>query len=270
MLNLMKIILHKIGTTLGPLTSTVIDRACWAGEDEFPSSQLWADEIEKVLNFAEVQGQFKRYLSDLTASTSQRDSAIAELRVAFFFHRNQFDIVRWKPDGLHPKEGEFLVRGPLRVDTFVEVKSPGWEGQLSGAELKAGRPKQPKYLNGDFRSVASWERIQFAVDKAYEKFSPDKPNLLVVVDDLFVHLKCIHARQALCGTYEADGTTYKAGCFSSSKYHSLGGVGIFLVKNNSKEISYEMKLFLNPYAHIALPDDLRQTFHGLVLTWENC
>lgn len=262
MLNLMKTILHKTGTTLGPLTSTVIDRACWAGEDEFPSSQLWADEIEKVLNFAEVQGQFKRYLSDLTASTSQRDSAIAELRVAFFFHRNQFDIVRWKPVGLHPKEGEFLVRGPLKVDTFVEVKSPGWEGQLSGAELKAGRPKQPKYLNGDFGSIASWERIQFAVDKAYEKFSPDKPNLLVIVDDLFIHLNTnpeTYTKQALYGTH-------KAGCFSSSDYQNLGGVGIFWVENNSKEISYKMKLFLNPYAHIAsLPDDLRQTFHGLVL-----
>ena len=248
------------------MTSTVIDRACWAGEDEFPSSQLWADEIEKVLNFAKVQGQFKRYLSDLTASTSQRDSAIAELRVAFFFHRNQFDIVRWKPVGLHPKEGEFLVRGPLKVDTFVEVKSPGWEGQLSGAEHKAGRSKQPKYLNGEVRSIASWERIQFEVDKAYEKFSPDKPNLLVIVDDLFVSLKYgieIHAKRAL---YERAYGTHEAGCFSSSDYQNLGGVGIFWVENNPKEISYEMKLFLNPYAHIAsLSDDLRQTFHGLVL-----
>ena len=262
MLNLMKIKLHKTETILGPLTSTVIDRARWAGEDEFPSSQLWADEIEKVLNFAEVQGQFDRYLSDLTTSTSQRDSAIAELRVAFFLHRNQFDIVRWKPIGLHLKEGEFLVRGPSDVDTFVEVKRPGWEGQLSGTELKAGRPKKPKYLNADFRSIASWERIQFAVDKAYKKFSPDKPNLLVIVDDLFVSLKYnteIHAKRALY-------STHKAGCFSSSDYQNLGGIGIFWVENNLKEIFYEMKLFLNPYAHVAsLPNDLRQTFHGQVL-----
>ncbi|MBW1795635.1 MAG: hypothetical protein JRJ38_14600 [Deltaproteobacteria bacterium] len=188
-LNLMKTKIHKTEITLGPLTSTVIDRARWAGEDDFPSSQLWADEIEKVLNFAKIQGQFEHYLSALSASTSQRDSAIAELRVAFFFHRNQFDIVRWKPIGQHLKQGEFLVRGPSYVDTFVEVKSPGWEGQLSDAELKAGRTKQPKYLNADFRSIASWERIQFAIDKAYEKFSPDKPNLLVIVDDLFINLK---------------------------------------------------------------------------------
>jgi len=257
----MKIKLHKTETILGPLTSTVIDRACWAGEDEFPSSQLWADEIEKVLNFAEIQGQFERYLSDLTASRSQRDSAIAELRVSFFFHRNQFHIVGWKPIGLRSKEGEFLVRGPLEVDTFVEVKSPGWEGELSDAERKAGRAKQPKYLNGDFRSIAPWERIRFAVNKAYEKFPPDKPNLLVIVDDLFISLKNsteIHAKRALYGTHEA-------GCFSSSNYQNLGGVGIFWAENNQKEIFYEMKLFLNPYAHDAsLPDDLRQTFQDKV------
>lgn len=257
----MKTNLHNTEIPLGPLTSTVMDRAHWALEDEFPSSQLWADEIEKVLNFAEVHGQFERYLSDITASTSQRDSAIAELRVAFFFHRNQFGIVQWKPIGQHSKEGEFLVRGRSCVETFVEVKNPGWEGQLSEAELKAYRHRQPKYLNGDFRSIASWERIQFAVDKAYEKFSPDKPNLLVIVDDLFVSLKYnteIHAKRALYGIN-------RAGCFTSSIYQNLGGVGIFWVENSQKEIFYEMKLFLNPYAHDAsLPDDLRQRFRGKV------
>jgi len=59
---------------------------------------------------------------------------------------------------------------------------------------------------------------------------------------------------------------HKAGRFANSDHGNLGGIGIFWVDNNLKEISYEMKLFLNPYAHVAsLPDDLRQTFRGKVL-----
>src|SRR2546426_4035945 len=88
---------------LGPLTSRLRDQARWVGQDQFPSSQLWADELEKVLSFSAAQGVFDRYSGDLTASRNQRDSALAELRVAFYLDRNQFRIVEWKPVGLPPK-----------------------------------------------------------------------------------------------------------------------------------------------------------------------
>jgi hypothetical protein len=259
----MKIRHHDIiEIDLGPLTSTIMKRARWRGQDEFPSSQLWADEFEKVVSFAEVQGQFESYLGDLTASATQRDSAIAELRVAFYFHRNQFKIAGWRPIGSASKEGEFLVRGPSGVDTFVEVKSPGWEGELSEEERKAGRTKQPKHINAEVRWVAPWKRMQFAVNKAYEKFSPDIPNLLVIVDDLFWGFQHSPERHAGEGLY----STYHCGSFTNSAYSNLGGVGIFWVESNSKGIWYEMKLFLNPNARSPLPYDMGEAFHGRVLS----
>jgi len=70
---------------LGPLVSTIRDGAAWAEEDEFPSDQTWADEVERVLSFTQVQGQFPNYLGRLRGSAKQRHSALAELRIAFFY-----------------------------------------------------------------------------------------------------------------------------------------------------------------------------------------
>jgi hypothetical protein len=257
----MKVNWSGIEIDLGSLTSLVRDRAKWIGEDQFPSSHLWADEVERILSFAMAQGVFERYLGDLTGSKSQRDSALAELRVAFYFHRNQFHVSSWKPVGLPPKEGEFLIHGPSGVSTFVEVKSPGWEGELSVAERNAGRTKQPKHINAEARAISPWERIQFAVDKAYGKFLSTQPNLLVVADDLFVSLQHgteMHAGLALYASH-------KAGRFVDHSFENLGGVGIFWVENNLKQVTYDMRLFLNPFSRISttLPEDLRKAFKGV-------
>jgi hypothetical protein len=246
---------------LGPLTSCLRDQARWVSEDWFPSSQLWADEIERVLSFSGAEGVFDRYLGDLTASRNQRDSALAELRVAFCLDRNQFRIVEWKPVGLPPKEGEFLIQGPSGRQIFVEVKSPGWQGELSDAERTAGRTRQPKYINGEGRAIAPWERLQFAVNKAYEKLLPTQPNLLVVADDLFVGLQRgtdIHANLALYASSHN-------GHFINQSFEKLGGLGIFWIENNSREIWYELKLYLNPYSLGAtrLPEDFRRVFNGV-------
>src|SRR5262249_8736618 len=123
---------------LGPLSSTVVDRARWRGQDEFPSSQEWADEVERVFSFALACGQFKKpYLSRLVASIGQRDSALAELRVSFFFDRSDFRIIQWGPSGANGLVGEFSISGPsLSQEVFVEIKSPGWESELSRQEIK--------------------------------------------------------------------------------------------------------------------------------------
>ena len=245
---------------LGVLTSTIMDRAEWRGEDEFPSSQLWSDEVERVLSFAHSQEQFGRYLPDLRGRRSQRDSALAELRVAFYFHRNQFRVTTWKPKGANRNEGEFRVCGPSGINVFVEVKSPGWEGELSDAERNAGRTRKPKYLHAEGRAIAPWERIQFSVKKAYKKFSSDSPNLLVIADDLFVSLQHgteLHVGQALYGKLHS-------GCFADSTYENAGGVRIFWINQNDCEIWYEMKLFLNPNAlqDTRLPTDVQLAFYG--------
>lgn len=256
---------------IGPLTATAMDRARWRGQNEFPSSQHLADEVERVLSFATTQAQFARYLGPLRGSKSQFDSALLELRVAFFLRRNQFEIIQWEPVGSDAHRGEYLIQGPSRVSTFVEVKSPGWEGELSTEERRAGRLRQPKDLYCEARSVAPWQSIQFAVHKAYEKFAPSTPNLLIIADDLFLslaHSTNIHAGMAL---YEK----HNNGCFTDEKYANLGGVGIFWIENDGRRIGYEMKLFLNPYAltSTGLPADIRLGFHGksgpLVASTEN-
>src|SRR5262245_59335252 len=246
--------------TFGPLTSTVLDRARWRGQDEFPSSQEWADEVERIFSFADARGQFTRpYLSRLIASTSQRDSALEELRVAFFFERNSFRITEWGPRG---GRGEFMVSGPSAIrEIFVEVKSPGWESELTRQELDAGRKALPKYINGEARWFDPINSIRLVIKKAYPKFRPDQSNLLVIADDLFVSLQYGTDRSAKAALYERDGY------FSDNAYENLEGVGIFWTVNNDREVWYRLRLYLNPNATatVRLPEDFRKAFHGQVL-----
>jgi hypothetical protein len=69
---------------------------------------------------------------------------------------------------------------------FVEVKGPGWEGELSPEEIRAGRQFLPKYINADARAVGPVKSVAYAIGKALPKFAPDRINLVVVVDDLFL------------------------------------------------------------------------------------
>lgn len=252
------------GVKLGPLTSTIRDRAVWSTEDQFPSDQTWADEVERVLSFAQVQGQFENYLGALRGNARQRHSALAELRVAFFFARNQFQIVEWKPTGANGKEGEFTVRsasGATGATVFVEVKSPSWEGELSDAEKTCERKQQGKYLHGEGRFIAPWERVQFVLDKGYGKFRDDTRNLLVIADDLFVSLEHGTNLQAGMALYSSQNN----GCFSSTARQNLGGVSFFWIKNNLVEVWYQMKLFLNPCAlpAVTIPEEFASAFHAI-------
>jgi hypothetical protein len=248
------------GVTLGSLTSAIWAGAAWMSQDEFPSNQLWADEIERILSYAHAQGMFEHYLGALRGNANQRDSAIAELRVAFYFNRNQFPVIEWEPKGENGNEGEYLIRSPEPERVFVEVKAPGWEGELSEEERANGRIKQGKHINGEARAIAPWERIQFAIDKAYKKFLPSARNILVIADDFFVGLEHgtqMHARMAL---YSA----HHKGRFTDTRCERIGGIGIFWVENNGREIWYEMKLFLNPHClkAVALPEAFVEAFHG--------
>ena len=68
---------------------------------------------------------------------------------------------------------------------FVEVKSPGWESELSPSERKAGRDKLPKHQGQGGTYNAEKEILRIAKE-AMGKFTNAQPNLLVIYDDLRV------------------------------------------------------------------------------------
>lgn len=235
---------------LGPLTARVCAAARWRGQDQFPAWQVWADEIERVLSFAHSCAQFDRFFKRLTASRTQRDEALQELRAAFFFDRSGFPATSWEPPGAGGLLGEFCLRTPDLADIFVEVKSPGWESELTAQEIKAGRAKIEKYPGIEARPVAPWRNIRFAIRKAYSKFSSAQPNLLVIADDLFVNLTewggNLPAGMALFANHNTlDG---ELGYFLSNKFENLGGVGLFFARGSDRQIHYVFKLHVNPRA----------------------
>jgi hypothetical protein len=243
---------------IGSFTALVMERALWRDTNFFPSNQDWADEAERLFNFADSQGQFPRFLPNLRGRWTQFNSALAELRVAFFLHQNSFRIVEWEPTGAAGCRGEFTIACPSGVRVFTEVKSPGWKGELTPEEFKTGRQHQPKYLYCEARNEGPQERVQFEVHKAYEKFDAQNRNLLILADDLFTSL----LRGADIWANYAFHSPRTGGCFVDNRYENLGGVGILQVVANTDPIAYEMKVFINPHAlpSVALPADIPSAF----------
>jgi len=245
--------------SLGPLASTVINNAKWNNQDKYPSFQDYADEFETLLLFAQDQGVHQLYFSKLVATTRQRDAALDELRVALHFDRNGFPILKWNPVGLPPKEGEYLISTPSATNVFVEVKSPTWQSELTQQRIDAGRTHEPKYQFCEGGAFALWLNIQYAIDKAYDKFSPALPNLLVIPGDgTFVSMRHgihSHAHEALY----IDREPYN-GRFTTPAFQNLGGIAIFWMDGGLSPVEYFMKVFLNAYALVPLPQELAELF----------
>lgn len=235
---------------LGPLTRAMCDSASWKGQDDFLSSQLWADEVEKVLSFLEVHGQFERYLPVLKGKLSQRNGALAEAIVAFFFHRNGFSILSWEPKGASDNLGEFEIQWKNTQPIFVEVKGPRWEGELEDDEKFGPRRGQPRYIDAEARWVDPVQKVISAAEKAAPKFLPDKPNLLVVAGYLLflspsdlprdiVEPKLSHA-------------------LSDQKFSNIGGIMIFDIYYGLRGIEYPMVFVENPNAEplCVIPKDV--------------
>src|SRR6266481_5358049 len=213
---------------LGPLSWKVLSERISNG---FPWKQRVADELEKLLEFSDSQNQFERFLGRISKAADNRmDEVVQELRTAFFFYRNGFPICRWEPSGLLGKIGEYSLRAD-RQEVFVEVKSPGWEAELSPEEIKAGRTKQPKYIQGDARAVAPWLQVRDCMKRAYCKFTDAQPNLLVIADDFHMSLTEEDDSQFEIALFEKTTVFNKeAGYFANSSYERLGGIGIFSVR----------------------------------------
>jgi len=173
---------------IGPLTQYIFNGASWKDIDNFPSNQMWADNVECVLSHLKSHNQLERFLPMLRGKLTQRDSALAEARTSYFFSNKGFKIISWEPAGDSNSLGEFEIQWESTTPIFVEVKGPRWEGELNQNE-RNHRKQEGKYKNGEVRSLDTIGKVTKAIEKAVtqRKFAEGKPNLLVVsTSNLFV------------------------------------------------------------------------------------
>lgn len=233
----------------GPLAKKYLSNNEWT--DMYPSWDEFAKELEAFLGMLEVENRLDLYLPKLKTKWKKRDEALAELRVAYFFKRSGYSIVEWEPAGnivnKNTKRGEFTLRRDGESAFFVEVKSPGWESELSPREIDAGRAKQPKFIPGQVGggAVSPNKTIHMSIDKAYEKFLDTCPNLLVVADDLHFPLQFGGECFAQIALYDKSGGYGAQGYFTSKKYERLGGVAIL---DYAYLHTYYFRVYENPYA----------------------
>jgi hypothetical protein len=203
--------------------------------------------LDALLDFADEQGRLLHFIPRLESKAAQRDEALDELRVAYWLHHSGFPVVQWDPPGLNGRVGEYLISTPERKNVFVEVKSPGWEGELPDDEHKAGRARQPKYGGDEGGAVANWIPLQDCIERAYAKFDSAQPNLLIVADDFHFGLyDCLdHVELALYNTDKGYGMD---GYFTSPVFENLGGVGVFRAIIGDRGVEYEFRVFGNPFA----------------------
>src|SRR4029450_8710125 len=117
---------------LGYLGGVVCRGAKWCEQDDFPAHQIWADELEQLLRFLDQQGQFLKFFPRLHDQTNEhRSAALAEARTAFFLNRIGFEICDWEPIATGGNPGDLSVRIAATPPVFVEVKAPGWQGELT-------------------------------------------------------------------------------------------------------------------------------------------
>lgn len=240
---------------LGPVARRLICTDRWT--DEYPAWDDLGEELDSLLRFAGSQGRLSHFRPRLESRNTQRNAAVNELRVAYFLDQNGFPVKQWEPPGLNGRVGEYLVGSP---QIFVEVKSPGWEGQLSDAARRAGRTMLPKYRNGEGGAFGNWQPLQqcIASEKTYPKFSPNQPNLLIVADDLKVSLSdsLDHVEVALYANHKLYG---ELGFFTSPRFCNLGGVGVFNTACYLEHrVEYRFAVFENPFAlsAVKLPDSI--------------
>ncbi len=244
----------KLGSRAGGLFSLVP----WT--DDYPASQEWADELETLLDFCDSRGQLHRFLNRIgTPRNKQSYAALSELRVALFLHRSGFPIMAWEPPGNNGKVGEYSVMTPEGYAVFTEVKSRGWESELTQEELDSGRTKLPKYLDNDRASYANWKGMRDCISAAYSKFTPSEPNLLVIADNFFVSLARKDTWQinvALFATHDRYGE--EPGYFATAAHQNLGAVAVFAAEVSDFSVEYRFQIFQNPCALVetAIPPSL--------------
>jgi hypothetical protein len=134
----------------------------------------------------------------------------------------------------------------------VEVKSPGWEAELTETERMAGRAKLPKCQVGIIEGGAAGpvQVIRQAVEKARAKFSGTQPSLVAVSDDCRVNLgEWGWSPLQLALTQNPLGG-YGPGLFHYPTYSVIGAVCLFWTVSElgHEGIEYRSLCIANPNA----------------------
>ena len=209
----------------------------------------WKKEINKWLIFIENKGELKRFIPRLTKmNNSKRDEALAEISSAYLLENElNFVVTGWEVSTKNNKNVDFVIERKVN-EIFCEVKSPGWEGELSKKELMGSRKDQPKYKHLEWRSFAHWKNIRYAIKKAYPKFLSNCKNLLIIQDDLFVSILDFPTKTPIdIALYEETGHyNNEKGYFANSDYENVGGVLFININPTSRKKIYKYKFFANP------------------------
>lgn len=149
----------------------------------------WKKEIDKWLVFIKNKGELKRFIPRLTKmNNSKRDEALAEISSAYLLENElNFVVIGWEIPTKNNKNVDFVIEEKVNK-IFCEVKSPGWEGELSKKEIIEGRKDQRKYIPSECRFFGHWKNIRYAIKKAYPKFLSNCKNLVIIQDDLWVNI----------------------------------------------------------------------------------
>jgi hypothetical protein len=235
---------------IGPVARKLLNTDAWRGG--YPGTVTYARELDALLHFADQHGHLNRFLPNLEAIDRQRDKALNELRIAYLFHHLGFAIGRWEPLGANRKKGEFLMATPEGQSVFVELKSRGWESELTNAQKQAGLAKLTKYGVWRGGAVGNWKAVHECIkaENCYPKFLSTCPNLLAIADDLRVPLSAtdIHVNAALYG----EARFYQeAGYFNTSRFENLGALMVFNSSTDGTAMKYEFSVYENPMALLA-------------------
>jgi hypothetical protein len=211
----------------------------------------WKKEINKWLVFIENKRELKRFIPRLTKmDNSKRDEALAEISSAYLLENElNFIVTGWEVPTKNNKNVDFVIERKVN-EIFCEVKSPGWERELSKKELMEGRKDQRKYIPSECRFFGHWKNIRYAIKKAYPKFLSNYKNLVIIQDDLWVNIldfpTDIQIEIALLNNSIAYDAT--KGVFVDREYENVGGVLFININPASREKIYKYKFFANPNA----------------------
>jgi hypothetical protein len=133
---------------------------------------------------AYVNGSQLSYWPRLCAKQQQRDDALNEIRVAYFLDSVGYSVIDWEPVDAGERKLEYAVAIPDQR-MLVEVKSPGWEAEVSVDQRAAGRTKESKYRENipEGGAAGPVQVIRRAVEKALPKFTGNSASLVVIADD---------------------------------------------------------------------------------------